>query len=50
MHACDHGTFKRILDLVVGVVGKQKAQVKREFDDRHDQFFILFTTSVLCQS
>ena len=50
MHACDHGTFKRILDLVVGVVGKQKAEVKRDFDDRHDHFFILFTSSFLYQS
>lgn len=46
MHACDHGTFKRILDLVVGVVGKQKAEVKRDFDDRHDRFFMLLGSSV----
>jgi hypothetical protein len=27
-------------------MGKQKAEVKRDFDDRHDQFFILFRSSV----
>ena len=50
MHACDHGTFKRILDLVVGVVGKQKAEVKRDFDDRHDRSFMLLGSSFFVSS
>ena len=34
MHACDHGVFKRLLDMVLELVGKQRAEIKRTFDER----------------
>jgi len=34
MHACDHGIFKRLLDLCTTLISKQPAHIKREFDDR----------------
>ena len=34
MHATDHGIFKRLLDLSIFIISRQKANIKREFDDR----------------
>jgi hypothetical protein len=34
MHACDHGVFKRLLDMILELVGKQRAEIKRTFDER----------------
>jgi hypothetical protein len=34
MHACDHGIFKRVLDLCTTLLSKHPAHIKREFDDR----------------
>jgi len=37
MHACDHGTFKRILDLTTAVISSRPSAIKRQFDDRWSQ-------------
>ena len=37
MHACDHGTFKRILDLTTAVISSRSSAIKRQFDDRWSQ-------------
>ena len=37
MHACDHGTFKRILDLITAVISSRSSTIKRLFDDRWSQ-------------
>jgi hypothetical protein len=34
MHACDHGIFVKVLEMVIKLITIKGATTKREFDDR----------------